>query len=770
MMRLKQIFGHPLIISILVIAVFYMMIAFTIQPPVPKSLLIQYMVIFVIGVFLVVSFNDKNWQRTHAPILFLLGHPRLSAARLIVFVIIIVGTSGLTYQMIKPGTEAPIELRTVHPAPPSKIKVYDKSYNLLKLENPLRKKAAKGSPEFKDMVKQGGEVYYKNCVFCHSDMLDGQGLFADGLNPRPANFQDVGTIAQLQESYLFWRISTGGPGLPREGTPWASAMPVWGEILSEEEIWQVILFLYDYTGFVPRSWQLEAKQAIDTEEKKVVATKNTLSQTNEIGEQKITKIYNNRCAQCHGVDGDGDGLAAKFLYPKPRDFTLAVFKYKTTQADDEFPTDDDLRNTIRDGLPGTSMPGWKTILKDEEIDGLIKKIKQFGEWDEEELELTAINQGTVIASSPASIQRGKKVFTKACVQCHGNEGRGNITSGKRLKDDWQNRIWPRNLTRPETWRATKTAEDVFNRVSGGIRGTPMPEHTTTMKTNDRWDVANYVMALRNNAVQWVKGETVIRGLRVEGVLPSDSLNAMWDKAPAITFPFIPNIIKEPRLYNSLNDTVTVRALFNDQDIAFRLDVDDRTKSVPGSKLEKQYRLKDVPATPDAVAIQFPVTIPKTSEKPWFRHGDRKLPVNMWYWKAPSMDPALPSVVAILDATGPDKPPVPRAQQGDLKATGKWQDGKWSVVVKRSLKTKNIADLQFQKGRYIPIAFANWDGINGEKGSRHSFTTWYWLLLQPEENPVALYGTSGGTGLLVGLLFAFASRRQRRHYIDTSIDT
>jgi len=64
----------------------------------------------------------------------------------------------------------------------------------------------------------------------------------------------VGTIAQLQESFLFWRIATGGPGLPAEAAPWISSMPVWENFLTEEEIWEVILFMYDYTGRQPRSW------------------------------------------------------------------------------------------------------------------------------------------------------------------------------------------------------------------------------------------------------------------------------------------------------------------------------------------------------------------------------------------------------------------------------------------------------------------------------------------------------------------------------------
>ena len=93
---------------------------------------------------------------------------------------------------------------------------------------------------------------YENCFFCHGDALQGKGHFAQGFNPAPADFQASGTIAQLSESYLFWRIAKGGPGLPSESTPWDSAMPVWEDFLTEEEIWQVIAYLYDTTGHEPR--------------------------------------------------------------------------------------------------------------------------------------------------------------------------------------------------------------------------------------------------------------------------------------------------------------------------------------------------------------------------------------------------------------------------------------------------------------------------------------------------------------------------------------
>jgi mono/diheme cytochrome c family protein len=104
-------------------------------------------------------------------------------------------------------------------------------------------------------VEAGAATYIRNCMYCHGDNLDGKGHFAAGFNPPPANFQDPGTIAMLQEAYLFWRIAKGGPGLPKESTPWNSVMPAWEDRLSEEQIWQVIMYLYAATGQQPRRWE-----------------------------------------------------------------------------------------------------------------------------------------------------------------------------------------------------------------------------------------------------------------------------------------------------------------------------------------------------------------------------------------------------------------------------------------------------------------------------------------------------------------------------------
>lgn len=221
---------------------------------IPSSLLNMYMFFIIAGVLAVYASTEEGTREILEPIKALVEDPKKKLIRNIVFVAVPIFAGLYTFFQAMPGVEAPLELRSIHPAPPSSLKVFGKRYDLRTLENPYRKLEKDDPVLFREAVNEGARVYIQNCQYCHGDKLDGQGPYAAGLNPVPLNFQDVGTIAQLQESYLFWRISTGAPGLPDEAAPWISSMPVWEDFLTEEEIWQVILFLYDYTGHRPRSW------------------------------------------------------------------------------------------------------------------------------------------------------------------------------------------------------------------------------------------------------------------------------------------------------------------------------------------------------------------------------------------------------------------------------------------------------------------------------------------------------------------------------------
>jgi mono/diheme cytochrome c family protein len=260
MSRIRQILGHPFWQALVLLVAAYL--AFTVgvryvpplfglaSAPVPKSVVFQYMCIAIVGILLHVSSDEGRWKRFKEPLHATMvdNDKKWLRASLLVLAPLLVGFA--TYQQTRPRVDVPVQLRSIHPAPPGSITFRGKTLQLTGLENPLRK-----TGNMADHLREGKRVYYQNCVACHGDRLDGLGHYAHGFSPTPANFSDNGTIAQLTESYVFWRIAKGGPGLPREGTPWNSAMPVWEDYLTEDEIWSVVIFLYDQTGWQPRRWE-----------------------------------------------------------------------------------------------------------------------------------------------------------------------------------------------------------------------------------------------------------------------------------------------------------------------------------------------------------------------------------------------------------------------------------------------------------------------------------------------------------------------------------
>ena len=237
--------------ALLILVIAFCLLRFGIRPPAPWSVLTIYMIIVFLATMIYVSSDADSWRSFVGPMWSTLVDPDKRAVRLGLLVVLPLLLGYYAYSQAAAKAQAPAELRAVHPAPPGSIQFRGKEINISGVENPLRKDQA----TFKTHVAAGASTYIRNCVYCHGDNLDGKGHFAKGFNPPPANFQDPGTIAMLQEAYLFWRIAKGGPGLPKESTPWNSVMPSWEDRLTEEQIWQVIMYLYDATGQQPRRWE-----------------------------------------------------------------------------------------------------------------------------------------------------------------------------------------------------------------------------------------------------------------------------------------------------------------------------------------------------------------------------------------------------------------------------------------------------------------------------------------------------------------------------------
>ena len=102
---------------------------------------------------------------------------------------------------------------------------------------------------------------------------------------------------------------------------------------------------------------------------------------NVTGHAKDAKMdFRRYCAGCHGDLGDANGENAQWIDPKPRDFTIATFKCRSTPTG-TLPTDQDLYNSIERGFTNSNMPIWNTFSPQQRAD-LVAYIKTFSpRWD-----------------------------------------------------------------------------------------------------------------------------------------------------------------------------------------------------------------------------------------------------------------------------------------------------------------------------------------------------------------------------------------------------
>ncbi len=231
----------------------YVALSYGIDPPLPASIVGMFMGIITLALLAYLSADSEQLAGAGQALTAFMVERRYLVPLLIVLVALPALVALKIYSDATKPPQPPLSSRTIHPPPPATITFNGKTIDLVKADNPYRALQESDPDAFAQHVENGHRIYFENCVYCHGDNMAGKGLFAQGFDPIPANFVDPTTIAMLQESYLFWRIAKGAPGLPQESTPWASAMPAWENFLSEEEIWDVILFLYDFTGHKPRA-------------------------------------------------------------------------------------------------------------------------------------------------------------------------------------------------------------------------------------------------------------------------------------------------------------------------------------------------------------------------------------------------------------------------------------------------------------------------------------------------------------------------------------
>ena len=483
------------------------------------------------------------------------------------------------------------------------------------------------------------------------------------------------------------------------------------------------------------------------------------------------RLYEERCAHCHGEAGDGQGAAAEVVSPTPRDFTSGVYKFLTHHESEDgnrLPGDGDIFRSIKEGLHGTSMPGWVGFFSDQQIWQLVHYIKTFADVFTEDKPGAPLDFSGEVPFSQESAAKGKEHFEKTfeCHTCHGTAGRGNGPQAlEGLDDDWGSRIWPANLTKPWTYRGGRSRRDIFRNIALGINGTPMPpfadpdpmayarqledrderqeeEASARQLRENMWHVVNYVQSLWTYPAE-PEAKSVLTAKRVADSLPLNPDDEAWKQVPANYYPLAGQVIEGRRLFTPMVVGIEVQALHNGKEIAFRLVWDDRTESKPGGveRGEETYA--------DAVALQFSSQPLAGMEKPYFLMGDASHPTDLWYWRNAT------GTTVLVQTTG-YKTFQPGENPGGIESQGRADNGQYRVVIKRALHTANAdQEVQFAEGSFIPISMTVWDGSNGERdGDRRTVTAWYNLYLEPEPSKAPIYLTL--VGIAVGLVIEFSA--------------
>jgi mono/diheme cytochrome c family protein len=514
------------------------------------------------------------------------------------------------------------------------------------------------------------------------------------------------------------------------------------------------------------------------------------------------KLYEVNCAQCHGEKGDGQGVAAPFVLPRPRDFTSGKFKIRTTPSG-ALPTTQDLKSIIHNGMPYTAMPAWPKFT-DQQLTELAYYVKSFAaDFANPERQPEPIRISSAPSSSKESIDKGAKLYADlGCARCHGDLGRTDGISAPTLTDDLGNPIRPADLTRRWTFRGGPTRQDIFRAFSTGLNGTPMPSFVDALNEEQRWDLANYVYSLSPSDTP--SYSTVLAAKKVQRDLDVDD-DKLFDDADAAYFPVLGQIMQPGRQFHPASTGLAARAVYNESEIAIELSWNDMRaeatgkngpdiavpasedappkaapatsgggspwgdaeETVPAAKPAAKSDSSEgfwgeesgAPAAPasefsDAVAIQFPAEIPTTIRRPYFLFGDKANAVDLWFIDLARKQPTL--------YVGHGSDSLEMLGPRGLKAASRYEKGHWTVVFKRRLRSQG--EITFEEGGFVPLAFSVWDGASRDRGNKRGLTNWWTLYLSPGEKRSPIGQMAMWASLVLGLELAFigwARRRRRR---------
>ena len=225
------------------------------------------------------------------------------------------------------------------------------------------------------------------------------------------------------------------------------------------------------------------------------------------------RLYVRNCATCHGVEGDGNGPSGAALWPPPRDFRRALFKYAGV-ADRGLPSDDELVRIITGGLEGTAMVAWD--LPESEVRLIIDYIKSFSPEGKGFRDPGLEVQVPVIPDDPfvkeprdAVLRSGRRIYHAVfqCGKCHpayvpegtyadGFRGLYPFDPVPKWSENFETVLVPPDFLRHPMRSVRRDADggasaaDLFRVIAYGLQG-PMPGHGN-LGVAEIWAAAHYV--------------------------------------------------------------------------------------------------------------------------------------------------------------------------------------------------------------------------------------------------------------------------------------
>ena len=233
-------------------------------------------------------------------------------------------------------------------------------------------------------------------------------------------------------------------------------------------------------------------------------------------------LFAANCANCHGADGKGNGVA--HLTIPARYYGFEPFKFTDTTGT-RIPTDAQLLELLKRGIAGSSMPSF-AHLQIAELEALVRHVRiltRHGMYEKEYAKaVKAYDEGgddpnpakihqkadescvigtplplqaTFEPATPQSLAAGRVVYERICLSCHGPTGMGDGLQVAQLRNDNGTAARPRNLV-GGVFKGGGEKRNIYNRVMLGIPGTPMPA-TPTLSPREMSDLINYVRSLSN---------------------------------------------------------------------------------------------------------------------------------------------------------------------------------------------------------------------------------------------------------------------------------